>query len=165
MTSCQKPRNRTACAATCNAVWAPMRAPVRGAVAASRVGLDALHGAPGRFVVQLDAQDLPGLLDLPVGPDSAMLHGNGEPLGAFDPRWSLYTDWLAQCGLPLRHLGCSGHAYQDHLHEMVHRIRPSVVVPIHTRSPYRLHPVGGTARLVVSFARGYDFAGRPFPAG
>lgn len=43
---------------------------------------------------------------------------------------------------------------------MVYRIRPSIVVPIHTRSPCRLHPVGGTARLVVDRARGYDFGGR-----
>jgi MFS family permease len=49
---------------------------------------------PDRFVVQLDAQDLPGLLDLPVGPDSAMLNGNGKPFGAFDPRWSLYTGMM-----------------------------------------------------------------------
>jgi ribonuclease J len=44
---------------------------------------------------------------------------------------------------------------------MMYRIRPPVVVPIHTRSPYRLHPAGGTARLVVDHARAYDFAGRP----
>jgi ribonuclease J len=46
----------------------------------------------------------------------------------------------------VRTIGCSGHAAADHLHEMLYRIRPSVVVPIHTRSPYRLHPVGGPAR-------------------
>ena len=44
----------------------------------------------------------------PLGPASAMLHANGEPLGPFDPRWPLYTGWLAQCGLPLRLTGCSG---------------------------------------------------------
>jgi ribonuclease J len=93
-----------------------------------------------------------------------MLHANGEPLGPFDPRWPLYTDWLAQCGLPLRTIGSSGHASADHLHEMLYRIRPSVVVPIHTRSPYRLHPVGGPARLVVEYARAYDFAGQPVRA-
>jgi ribonuclease J len=128
-------------------------------------GLAAVRAAPGRFVVQPDPADLPGLLDLPVGPASAMLHANGEPLGPFDPRWPLYADWLAECGLPLRTIGCSGHACADDLHEMLYRIRPSVVVPIHTRSPYRLHPVGGPTRLVVEYARAYDFAGRPPPAG
>jgi ribonuclease J len=135
------------------------------AVTLADAGPAAVRAAPGRFVVQPDAGDLPGLLDLPVGPASAMLHANGEPLGPFDPRWPLYADWLAQCGVPLRTIGCSGHASADDLHEMLYRIRPSAVVPIHTRSPYRLHPVGGPARLVAEYGRAYDFAGRPVPAG
>jgi ribonuclease J len=135
------------------------------AITLAEAGLAAVRAAPGRFVVQLDAADLPALLDLPLGPASAMLHANGEPLGPFDPRWPLYTDWLAQCGLPLRSVGCSGHASADHLHEMLYRIRPAVVIPIHTRSPHRLHPVGGPARVVVDYARAYDFAGRPLAAG
>jgi ribonuclease J len=119
----------------------------------------AVRADPGGFVVQLDPGDLPFLLDLPIGPGSAMLHANGEPLGPFDPRWSLYTDWLRFRGLPLVQIGCSGHAYQDDLHEMVYRIRPRVVVPIHTRSPYRLHPAGGPHRLIVDYAQSYDFNG------
>ena len=47
---------------------------------------------------------------------------------------------------------------------MVYRIRPKIVVPIHTRSPHNLHPVGGPARVVVGHARRYDFTGRPLPA-
>jgi ribonuclease J len=46
---------------------------------------------------------------------------------------------------------------------MVYRIRPKVVIPIHTLSPYRLHPVGGPTRVVVGYAQRYDFAGRRMP--
>jgi ribonuclease J len=123
--------------------------------------LAAIRDSPGAHVVQVDIRDLPALLDLPFGPGSAVLHANGEPLGPFDPRWSLFSDWISHCGLPLRQIGCSGHAYPDHLHEMVHRIAPKIVVPLHTRSPYGLFPVGGPARLVVGYAQRYDFAGRP----
>jgi ribonuclease J len=137
---------------------------VAGALGLAEAGPAAVRDAPGQFVVQLDPGHLPGLLDLPVGPSTVMLHANGEPLGPFDPRWRLYTEWLAHCGVPLRQIGCSGHATQDHLHEMVYRVRPSVVVPIHTRSPHRLHPVGGTARLAVGYAEAYDLSGRPVPA-
>jgi ribonuclease J len=122
-----------------------------------------IRESPGSFVVQVDPDDLPSLLDLPLGPGSAVLHANGEPLGPFDPRWKLFTDWIGHCGLPLRQIGCSGHASADHLHEMVYRVRPKIVIPIHTRSPRRLHPVGGPARVVVSYAQRYDFAGRPLP--
>lgn len=130
-------------------------------IEASAVDLGAIRDSPGTYVVQADPGDLPSLLDLPLGADSAVLHANGEPLGPFDPRWGLFADWISHCGLLLRQIGCSGHAYPDHLHEMVHRIRPKIVVPIHTRSPYGLHPVGGPARVVVGYAQRYDFTGRP----
>jgi ribonuclease J len=122
--------------------------------------LAALRDRPQDYVVQVDPGDLPSLLDLPIGAGSAVLHANGEPLGPFDPRWGVYTDWLAHRGLPLRQIGCSGHAYPGQLHEMVYRIRPKIVVPIHTASPYRLYPVGGPARVVVEYAQRYDFKGR-----
>ena len=129
-------------------------------VEAAVADLAAIRDRPRGYVVQADPGDLPSLLDLPLGPDSALLHANGEPLGPFDPRWSLFADWLAHCRLPLRQIGCSGHAYPDHLHEMLYRIRPRIVVPIHTASPYRLHPVGGPDRVVVEYAQRYDFTGR-----
>jgi ribonuclease J len=146
-------------------MWPPHTAAfLRAAgIDAAVTDLAIVRDSPGRYVVQVDPGDLPSLLDLPLGPGSAVLHANGEPLGPFDPRWKVYTDWLAHCGLPLRQIGCSGHAYPDHLHEMVYRVRPKIVIPIHTMSPYRLHPVGGPARVVVDYARRYDFAGRPVP--
>jgi len=124
-------------------------------------GLEAVHEKPGGYVVQFDADDIPSLLDMPFGPRSVFVHANGEPLGPFEPRWQLFADWLAKLGVPLRRIGCSGHAYQDDLHEFVRLINPKVLIPIHTFSPYRVHPTGSTARLVVDYARAYDFAGRP----
>jgi hypothetical protein len=38
--------------------------------------------------------------------------------------------------------------------------RRKIVVPIHTASPYRLHPVGGPGRVVVEYAQRYDFTGK-----
>jgi ribonuclease J len=146
--------------------------PARTAAFLRACGLDAavtdlaaLREDPGRHVLQLDPGDLPALPSLPLGPASAVLHANGEPLGPFDPRWAVFADWLEHLGLPLRRIGCSGHAYPDDLHELLYRVRPKVVIPVHTTSPHRLHPVGGPARVVVDYARRYDFAGRPLPGG
>jgi ribonuclease J len=131
----------------------------------SQVGLAGLRAAPGEYVFQLDADQLTDLLDLPIGPRTAFLHANGEPLGPFEPRWELFTDWLANRGIEHRRIGNVGHAYQDDTHEFLHRIAPGLVVPIHTFSPYRLHPVGSTRRLVPDYAQAYDFAGRPLANG
>lgn len=125
------------------------------------VPLADLHAAPGDFVVAPEPYEFPALLDLPLSADSAYVHANGEPLGAFDPRWSLLTGWLATLSVPLHTIGCSGHASPDDLHRMVQRIHPTTVAPIHTTEPTRLHPPIGTHRLVPSYATRYTLTGDP----
>jgi ribonuclease J len=112
-------------------------------------------------VVQIDPDRIPDLLDLPIGGRTVLAHANGEPLGPFEARWPLFTDWLTKLGVKLLRMGCLGHAYQDDLHEFVRRVAPRVLVPIHTTSPTRLHPAPPSRRLVVDYARAYDFEGRP----
>lgn len=135
---------------------------VEDVLAADEVPWEDVHAAPAEYVVLPDPDDLPSLLDLPVGegcPASVFVHANGEPLGPFEPRWEPFTDWLSALGIQLRQIGCSGHASQDHLHTMLERMRPHTVFPIHTTAPSRLHPPTGTSRVVARYATRYDFAG------
>ncbi|MBW8806425.1 MAG: MBL fold metallo-hydrolase [Catenulisporales bacterium] len=135
-----------------------------GVVAYSEVGLAGIRADPGAFVYQPDLRDLrgiPDLADLPVGPGTVWLHANGEPLGPFESRWSLFTEWLDALKIPLRRIGSFGHATADDLHTLVHRVAPRTVVPIHTDAPERLHPVGGPRRLLPDLARAYDLGGNP----
>ncbi len=122
----------------------------------------ALATDPGSHIAFHDADDVLSLLDLPVGeghPDAVFVHANGEPLGAFEPRWAPFTDWLDALGVPLRQIGCSGHAVQDHLHTMVERIRPRTLFPIHTTAPSRLHPPTGTTRVIAEYGVAYGMDG------
>jgi ribonuclease J len=122
-----------------------------------------LGADPAGYVVVHDPADLPALLDLPVGdghPDAVFVHANGEPLGPFEPRWAPFVDWLEALGIPLRQIGCSGHATQDDLHTMVERVHPRALFPIHTTSPARLHPPIGTTRVIAEYGRSYGMDGR-----
>ncbi len=135
---------------------------VEGLVAAGDPVAAGATAAPGDFVVVFDPAVLPDLLDLPVGPghpESLFVHANGEPLGPFEPRWAPFTDWLEALGVPLRQIGCSGHASQDHLHALVERVAPRVLFPIHTTAPARLHPTAGTVRIVGEYGTRYGMDG------
>ncbi|ACU71339.1 beta-lactamase domain protein [Catenulispora acidiphila DSM 44928] len=137
---------------------------VQDVLAFSEVGLQALKDDPGGFVYQPDLRDLrgiPDLADLPVGERTVWLHANGEPLGPFESRWPLFTEWLDVLGIPLRRIGSFGHATADDLHTLVHRVAPRTVVPIHTDAPERLHPVAGPVRLLPVLAQSYDLGGHP----
>jgi len=113
---------------------------------------------PGRHVVQLAANELTTLLDLPVGPGSAFLHANGEPLGPFQAGWALLEQWLARLQVPFTVIGSSGHATPHDLHRVLETVRPRVVYPLHTTDPYRMLPPPGTLRVLAEYGRWYDVA-------
>lgn len=130
-----------------------------GARGADGVDLAAVHAKPSAFVVVPDSADLASLLDLPIRPGDVFVHANGEPLGEFDPRWSVFTDWLDHFDVSLRMIGCWGHALPDQVHAMVERIAPKVVFPIHTFEPTRLAPPTGVRRVVAAYGSSYAFDG------
>ncbi|WP_084724636.1 MBL fold metallo-hydrolase [Streptacidiphilus melanogenes] len=126
------------------------------------VGLDALRAEPGAFVYQPDLGDLRGIADLgdlPIGPKTVWLHANGEPLGPFESRWQLFTEWLTALNVPLQRIGSFGHATADDLHTFVHRVAPKVLVPIHTQAPDLLHPLAPTRRMIPDYAVPYRLDG------
>ncbi|GHF88707.1 MBL fold hydrolase [Kitasatospora xanthocidica] len=136
---------------------------IEGVLSWSELGLAALRAEPGAFVYQPDMgtlSDIAELADLPIGPGTVWLHANGEPLGPFESRWQLFTEWLDGLGVPLRRIGSFGHATADDLHALVHRVAPKTVVPIHTQAPDLLHPTGTTTRLIPRFAQKYRMDGR-----
>ncbi|HJP77646.1 MAG TPA: MBL fold metallo-hydrolase [Pseudonocardiaceae bacterium] len=123
------------------------------------IDLAAVHAKPGAFLIVPEADDLPALLDLPLRPGDPFIHANGEPLGEFDPRWPVFSDWLAQFGVELHKIGCWGHALPDQVHAMVERVAPKVVFPIHTFEPTRLAPPIGVRRVVAAYGTRYALDG------
>ena len=113
---------------------------------------------PSRYIVQLAANELGTLLDLPTGPGSMFLHANGEPLGPFQAGWDLLEQWLARLQVPFTVIGTSGHATPHDLHRVLEIAQPKVLYPVHTADPYRLLPPPGTVRVLAEYGRWYDVA-------
>ncbi len=125
------------------------------------VRLDDIKANPRGYGVNLAAEHLPLLLDLPVGPASAYVHANGEPFGVFDPRWNLLQEWLSFCHTPFWSIGSGGHASPDDLNRLVELIHPDILFPLHSQAPDRLIPPPGTVRwLPERGGRQFDLAGR-----
>lgn len=101
---------------------------------------------PAQFVLQMNPDALPWLLDLALGPGSVFLHANGEPLGAFDPRWDVIHDWLKFLHIPFWSIGTTGHASPEDLNRLVEWIQPEILFPLHSLEPDRLLPPPGTRR-------------------
>ncbi len=129
-----------------------------------QVSLEQVQDQPQRYVLDLAGDQMPLLLDLPLGPGSVFVHANGEPLGAFDPRWELLQDWLTFRHTPFWPIGTGGHASPDDLNRLVEIIHPDIVFPLHSQAPDRLVPPPGTLRwLPQRGGRRFDLAGREAP--
>lgn len=125
------------------------------------VPLDDIERHADRYVIQLAVDNLPLLLDLPVGPGSVYVHANGEPLGPFDPSWDILQDWLKHTHTPFWSIGTGGHASPDDLNLLVETIAPEILFPLHSQEPDRLIPPPGTVRwLPQRGGRRYSLAGR-----
>lgn len=109
----------------------------------SEVGED-----PGRYILAFSVWDMPEMLDLAC--DTAVyIYSSSEAYGE-DSRLQLYQlwNWVCQLGLELHGfaweggetgrpifspgLNASGHIDEESLRQMLLRVRPPVVVPVHT---------------------------------
>jgi ribonuclease J len=104
----------------------------------STVGLSDVWQRPASYLIQVDPDDGAALLDLPVGGRTGWIHAQGEPLGPFMPNWQPFADWLDHLRIPAVEVWSSGHAGPTALVELVRRIGPTVVYPVHGFRPEAL---------------------------
>lgn len=121
------------------------------------VGLSEVASDQGGYLVQLDARDMPAMLDLPVEPGAPWIHAQGEPLGPFMPDWAPFQAWLSALGLVRVDAGSTGHATAGDLTDFVAHSGAGVVVPLHGRHPERLRRPGPI--LLPEYGRAYALDG------
>lgn len=96
-----------------------------------------LRSTPEAFVVQNSWERLWDLLDWNLN-GAIYVHTNGMPLGAFDPQFAYLKKVLKGLGIEHRLIGTGGHALPQHLLEIIRRIQPARIAPIHSLYPERL---------------------------
>jgi ribonuclease J len=115
---------------------------------------EAVAADPRSHLVQLSFESLPLLIDLPRPPGSVYLHSNGMPLSEYDPAFGVMVAWTRVTGLDLQRIGSSGHSRPADLPRMAERVRPGVLMPVHSRFPEALE-VPGVRRILPEAGRAY----------
>ncbi len=77
------------------------------------------------------------------------IHSDASPLGEFDPAYQPFLDMLAANNIDFVRLACTGHAFVEDLEEIVDRISPKLLVPIHSLHPERLENKHGLRHLPI----------------
>lgn len=89
-----------------------------------------------KMIITFTLFDMNESIDIDPKPGSAYILSSSEPFS--EEMWISYDrlrNWLKYLGIPLYQVHASGHARPHDIKEMVKRISPKVVVPIHTECP------------------------------
>lgn len=63
------------------------------------------------------------------------IHSNAEPLGDFDPAYRPFVEKFEELGVEYLALRCSGHCNEKELQEVISRVQPAILAPVHTLHP------------------------------
>lgn len=95
-----------------------------------------VRGSQGKVILAATSYDMNELLDIRPGPAGAFINSSSEPFNEeMEIDHERFVNWLNYFGLPMYQIHSSGHMMPTELREVVTKIAPSRLVPIHTEQP------------------------------
>ena len=100
-------------------------------------GVDAEHvrREGRRLLLQLDLPHFAELIDIRPETGSPYIHSMSEPFSEDDVDDQVLHNWLDHFGMGFHQFHASGHCSGPELHEVGERMRPGMILPIHTEHP------------------------------
>ena len=119
------------------------------------VNSEFVRSNPSRLIFNLDLFNFQELIDIRPDPGSHFIHSMSEPFSEEDINDELMHTWLEHFKLEFHQVHASGHCSGAHIKELIQRINPKTVIPIHTEYP---DMVKGWAEntLIVEKGRRYE---------
>jgi len=95
-----------------------------------------VRSAQEKVLLAATSYDMNEILDIRPGPAGAFINSSSEPFNEeMEIDHDRFVNWLNYFGLPLYQIHSSGHIMPNELRQVVARIAPSKLVPIHTEQP------------------------------
>jgi ribonuclease J len=89
-----------------------------------------------RVILATGFADLKELLDMRPEAGSNFILSSSEPFNEeMELEYDKFVNWLDHFGLPMFHIHCSGHIMPTEIKQMIKKISPKTLWPIHTEHP------------------------------
>jgi ribonuclease J len=89
-----------------------------------------------KVILASSFSDLRELIDIRPEPGSTFINSSSEPFNEeMDLEHDRLVNWLDHLGLPMYQIHCSGHIMPDEAKDVIMRIQPKKLLPIHTAHP------------------------------
>jgi ribonuclease J len=119
------------------------------------VGSADVRSRQSELIFHLDFMQLTELIDIRPDKDSLFIRSKSEPFEEDDVQEEVLNNWLESFHLHLENAHASGHASMAEIFDIVRKVAPQKVIPVHTENPtlfQRCHPdvvVSGPRQPVV----------------
>jgi len=101
-----------------------------------------------RLIMDLDFYQFGELIDIRPDEGSHFIHSMSEPFSEEDIEDQVMHNWLDHFKIKFHQLHASGHLDRKELKEMVERVNPKKLFPIHTENPHLFSEVNKNTVLV-----------------
>jgi len=101
-----------------------------------------------RLVMDLDFYQFGELIDIKPDEGSHFIHSMSEPFSEEDIEDQVMHNWLNHFRIKFHQLHASGHLNRKELEEMIKRINPKKLFPIHTENPDLFRRVNKNTELL-----------------
>lgn len=95
-----------------------------------------VNGRQEELILNFTLYDMNESMDISPGAGSAYILSSSEPFNEeMEINHEKLCNWLSYLGIPLYQIHASGHARPHEMKEVVERINPRTVIPVHTECP------------------------------
>jgi ribonuclease J len=89
-----------------------------------------------KVVLATSFSDLNELHTMKPAPGSSFVLSSSEPFNEeMEIEYDKFVNWLDHFGLPMYHIHCSGHMMPTEIKQVIRKINPKILLPIHTEHP------------------------------
>jgi ribonuclease J len=93
-----------------------------------------IHKNQRKLVMDLDFYQFAELIDIKPEPGSQFIHSMSEPFSEEDIQDEVMHNWIDHFKMHFHQLHASGHLNKDQLVDLINRIQPKQVFPVHTEN-------------------------------
>lgn len=93
-----------------------------------------IHKNQEKLVMDLDFYQFAELIDIKPEPGSQFIHSMSEPFSEEDIEDEVMHNWIDHFRMHFHQLHASGHLNKDQLVDLINRIQPKQVFPVHTEN-------------------------------
>lgn len=112
------------------------------------VTYEGIHKNQSELVMDLNFYQFAELIDIKPDPDSHFIHSMSEPFSEEDLEDEIMHNWINLFEMQFHQLHASGHMNKQQLKNLVEKVNPKRIFPIHSENPQLFKEINNNVQIM-----------------